>query len=346
MSGPSPIRVLLVDDSAVVLASLERLLADTPEIQVVGKARNGQEALDLIPRVKPDVVCTDLHMPVMDGFTLTQQVMSLHPLPILVVSASVQQGEDADNIFRVIEAGAVDVFAKPLGADDRRQLRQALIAKIRVLAGVKVIRRHTRQAPANTQAAPLPRGTSTKTRLVAIGSSTGGPQALHTILSSLPASFAAPILCVQHISAGFADGMVDWLGNHCGLHVQTARHGETPRPGTVYFPREGTHLEIDCNGALASSLGPSLDGHRPSITVTFTSVAEYFRRGATGVLLTGMGRDGADGMKAIADAGGVTIAQDEESSVVFGMPAEAIKLGAAKYVLPLEEIAGTLIGLV
>ena len=337
----SPVSVLLVDDSLIALTILSRMLSTAPDIQVVGKARSGREALELIPRLQPAVICTDLHMPDMDGLQLTKEIMRRFPRPILVVSAAVQP-EDTHNVFSLLEAGAIDVLPKPRGglAADEQHLTQELIRKIKLISGVVALTRRPKIASGTTPfqdsaAAPpvLPRP-----RIVAIGASTGGPQALRSIFAQLPADFSAPVLCVQHISDGFLAGLVDWLASHCILPVKIAQAGELPLPGTIYFPQERAHLEIDQSGRLQCSNKAPVDGHRPSVTATFTSVAEYCGDGAVGVLLTGMGNDGARGMQAIFEAGGLTIAQNEESSVVFGMPKEAIALGAVKYVLPLNKI--------
>jgi two-component system, chemotaxis family, protein-glutamate methylesterase/glutaminase len=338
----SPVSVLLVDDSLIALTIMARMLSTSPDIQVVGKARSGREALELIPRLQPAVICTDLHMPDMDGLELTQEIMDRFPRPILVVSAAVQS-EDAHNVFRLLEAGAVDVLPKPRGglAADEPGVAQELIRKIKIISGVVALTRRQKNAPssAQLQAGPSSPPLPPRPRIVAVGASTGGPQALRTILAQLPADFPAAILCVQHISEGFLAGLVDWLATQCALSVKIAQSGEQPRPGTIYFPQEGTHLEIDKSGRLVCSHKAPVDGHRPSVTATFKSVAEYCGDAAIGVLLTGMGSDGAQGMHEIFEAGGITIAQNEETSVVFGMPKQAIALGAVKYVLPVHKIA-------
>lgn len=178
---------------------------------------------------------------------------------------------------------------------------------------------------------------------MAIGASTGGPQALYTILKQLPANFPVPILCVQHISEGFLQGLVDWLAAECFLRVTIAQPGEFPKPGTVYFAPERQHLQLDTQGRLTTVSTPAVSGHRPSVTALFQAVATCYPRSAVGILLTGMGRDGADGLQAIAQAGGTTIAQDEQTCVVFGMPKEAIALGAAQHILAIGEIAPMLL---
>ncbi len=406
-----PIRVLLVEDSPVATTILKRMLASCPEIVVVGTARTGLEGLALIPMLQPQVICTDLHMPQMDGLEFTQEVMANFPRPILVISSSVHE-ENTQNVFRLLQAGAVDVFPKPRGAigTNYESVRLELINKIKILSGVAVftlrrkrpktdapeLRRSASQAvelnrkvvprrepgnegggaplslrgaatgglpysaPHSPPPPPTPKQTpssfccplgnknlacsdSTLKKVVAIGASTGGPQALHAILTQLPENFPLPVICVQHISEGFLQGLVDWLASECQLPVKIAPACEWPKPGTVYFPPEGRHLELDARGRFIYSAAPPVSGHRPSVSVTFNSVASFYGLGAAGVLLTGMGRDGAEGLLAIAKAGGLTVAQDEASCVVFGMPKEAIALGAARYVVPVSEIAELLV---
>ncbi|HEX8235566.1 MAG TPA: chemotaxis-specific protein-glutamate methyltransferase CheB [Abditibacteriaceae bacterium] len=337
----TPIRVLLVDDSPLVLTLLGRMLAQSPEIQVVGKAHNGKEALKLIPQLQPAVICTDYHMPIMDGLEFTKAVMAEHPRPILVIS-SVVGPDNNERVFALLDAGAVDVFPKPSGgwgAGD--EAAQQIIAKIKILAGVVVFKRASpKPSTATTEKSAPP---VTPVRIVAIGASTGGPQALQEILTQLPPDFPCPVLCVQHISEGFLQGLVEWLAAQCRVRVKIARSGETPLPGTVYFPEEETHLTVDNRGRLLSSHQPAVSGHRPAVDVLFNSVAAHYGNSAVAALLTGMGSDGAIGMQAIAHASGVTMAQDEASCVVFGMPRQAIEAGAARYILPPLQIGQTLI---
>jgi two-component system, chemotaxis family, protein-glutamate methylesterase/glutaminase len=363
----SPIRVLIVEDSPVVQVILKRIFTASPDIEIVGVAFNGVTALALLPKVKPDVICTDFHMAPMNGLEFTREVMQQFPRPILVISASVQ-AEDTQNVFNLLEAGAIDVFPKPtrgLMADYDR-ISQELIYKIKILAGVKVFTRHPRplplsQSPLSQPLSPEERGISRASQLsfsspsisatrktkaikmIAIGASTGGPQALHQILSQLPSKFPIPVICVQHISEGFLKGLVDWLALECNLPVKIANLGEIPQPGVVYFPEERRHLELDKFGRFFYSATHPVSGHCPSVTITFQSVANFYRAHCAGVLLTGMGRDGADGMLTIAQAGGVTIAQDEATCIVFGMPKEAIALGAVQHILPLHAIAPLLL---
>jgi two-component system, chemotaxis family, protein-glutamate methylesterase/glutaminase len=345
------IRVLIVEDSLIALVILKRILTSSPQIEIVGEAHSGLEALQLIPQVQPDVICTDLHMPKMNGLAFTSEVMALYPRPILVISAFVQE-EDTQQVFQLLEAGAVDIFPKPrLGlAIDNDVFRKELINRIHVLSGVKVLTKR-RKPPRNTKkidqkGLPIFSFNSyPRPKIIIIGASTGGPQALYEMFTQLPSDFPIPIICVQHICVGFLQGLIDWLANSCSLQIQIARLGDTPKSGFIYFPPEQKHLELDVRGRFIFSDTPPLAGHRPSITVTFMSVAKVYKKATTGVLLTGMGRDGADGMQMIAEAGGFTIAQDEATSVVFGMPKEAIKLGAAKQILPIQAIAPTLLSL-
>lgn len=341
------IKVLLVEDSPVTLVVLKRMLARSPEIEVVATATNGRDGLELLQRIEVDVICTDLHMPVMDGLEFTREVMARRPKPILLVSVSAS--ECSQNAFAVLEAGAVDLYLKPTVSADVgiEKLAAEFIQKVKILSGVRVFKRngtvHSSSLVTNTKSSTVPGPLSVDSlKIITIGSSTGGPQALQTILGALPEDFSLPILCVQHINEGFLHGLIDWLSALCKIKVEIARPGGLPQPGTAYFPQEGRHLEIDAKGKMVISTAPPVGGHCPSVTVTMTSVARYYGKSSLGVLLTGMGRDGAEGLLEIKRSGGMTIAQDEASSVVFGMPKVAIGLGAASYILPLNEIGSTL----
>ena len=337
-----PIRVLLVEDSRISLTILKRILNSSPEIEVVGEARTGLEALPLIPEIDPDVICTDLHMPQMNGLELTSEVMASYPRPILVISASVQE-DDPHNVFQLLEAGAVDIFPKPRAgmlAEDE-SFKQQLIEKIIVIAGVKVLTKR-RKFPVSLEPGKITNisgNTYPKPKIIVIGASTGGPQALQELFSHLPPDLSVPVICVQHICLGFLQGLIDWLATSCSLPIEIAQPGEIPKPGRIYFPPEQLHLELDGQGRFFCHDALPLEGHRPSITVTFQSIAKFYGRKSVGILLTGMGRDGASGMAALAQTGACTIAQDESTSVIFGMPKEAIDLGAAKEVLPIGAIA-------
>lgn len=378
LSPESPIRVFLVDDSPLALVMLKRMLATSPDIEVVGTARSGREALEQFERARPEVICTDYLMPDMDGLALIQRTMEVFPRPILVISSTVDPAQ-RQKAFPLLAAGAVDVVAKPSGTDSFERSATELVQKIKLVAGVAVISRRaplkakSSSAAANAVsrgaivsrpilpfAAPdavgqgkplasrprfLPDRKPNLIRMIAVGASTGGPQVLQTLFSSLPANFPCPVVCVQHISPGFLEGLVAWLAGGCHVRVKVADNGELAQPGTVYFAQENTHLEVDRGGRLLYSSAPPVDGHKPSVTATFESVALAYGHSALGVLLTGMGSDGASGLESIARAGGTTFVQDEASCVVFGMPNQAILRGAAQFVLPPEKIAHAILRL-
>ena len=338
------IRVLLVDDSAISIEIIRRMLAPAQDIEVVGAATNGIDALELMPQIHPDVICTDLHMPKMNGLEMIREVMTRYPLPILVLSVSVRPDQE-DNIFRMLEAGALDILAKPCGGleSDFGVTAHNLITKIRVLAGVTVIKKRRAEVGAVAKLTQPISGLATSSpRIIGIGASTGGPQALARVLGDLPADFPLPLLCVQHIAETFMQGLVSWLAGCCRIRICTAKEGERPLGRTAYFPPDGRHLEIDDAGVFRCSDSLPIGGHRPSVDIAFSSLAHHYGAAAVGVLLTGMGQDGAQGLLDIVHAGGVTIVQDESSSVVFGMPKRAIELGAAQHVLSIDQIGPAL----
>lgn len=345
------IRVLLVDDSRVDLAVLERLMAPIAGVDVVATATSGAEALRLIEEHLPDVVCTDLMMPEMDGLELTKRIMATHPTPILAVSSIV---DDPESAFPLLQAGALDFFPKPSPAPgEEASNRRDLAQKLRVLSKVYVFRHRTRATRSTDDAASLAGGPREALatpgrqippyRVALIGASTGGPQAVQLILSRLPADFPIPICIVQHISAGFLAAFTTWLDKTTAPSVRVAEHGARPTAGFVYLAPEGKHLAFGPAGQFELRTTARSEGHRPSISVMFESAAEVFRERCISVLLTGMGRDGGLGMKALSDVGAMTIAQDADSCVVYGMPREAAELGAVKRVLPPRAIADALL---
>lgn len=332
------IRIVVAEDSAVTRELLVELLGGEPGLDVVGVACNGEEAVQLVERLEPDVVVMDVHMPLLDGLGATRLVMERAPTRVLLVSASSSQLEN-ERGFEALRAGAVMLMRKPSGPDhpDFEAAARELVATIRLVADVKVIRRWPRREARAPHAHPaLRRG---PIRLVAVGASTGGPPAIAEILSLLPGDLPCPVLVVQHIAPEFAEGFTKWLGKQTALHVKPAVAGERVQPGTVYVAADPYQLGLDTGEVIRLAREPSENGFAPSVSYLFRSVAEVYGSAAIGVLLTGMGRDGADGLHRLREAGGVTIAQDEESSVVFGMPGEAIRLGAAEHVLPPERIA-------
>ncbi|MBI2976690.1 MAG: chemotaxis-specific protein-glutamate methyltransferase CheB [Chloroflexi bacterium] len=340
------IRVLVVDDSAVVRELLAYILSSDPEIEVAAIVPDGEAALEAVQRHKPDVVTMDIHMPRKNGFEATRQIMETHPTPIVIVSGSSSIDEVATT-FHAMEAGALAVVPRPpgLGHPDHKALARELTQTVKLMSEVKVVRRWERArraaSPPPVQVGP----SADEVRLVVIGASTGGPVALQTILADLPADFRVPIVIVQHIAAGFVQGFVEWLAQASGRPVRVAVHGARLQPGMAYVGPDGVHVTVDGEGRIALVEGQPMNGLCPSASILLRSAAAFGPR-AVGVLLTGMGKDGAEELRLMKENGAITIAQDKESSVIHGMPGEAIRLGGATYELPPEGIAAALAALV
>jgi two-component system chemotaxis response regulator CheB len=345
------IRVLVVEDSPTVREFLLQILGSDPAIEVVGTAETGEEALEAVARIKPDVITMDVHMPKMNGFDATRQIMETHPTPIVIVSGTTDV-TDTSKAFLAIEVGALALLQRPngIGHPEHKRTTADLIQTVKLLSEVKVVRRWPRSRPADSLAvaAPSPQIPlrTAQPRIVAIGASTGGPPVLQTILSGLSNDFSVPVLIVQHIAAGFTQGFVEWLAQSSSLPVQVPGPGETVFPGRVYVAPDGFQMAIGTDGRVSLNDDRLENGLRPSISYLFRSVAKTYGKSAIGVLLTGMGKDGASEMKTMKEQGAVTIAQDRDSSVVHGMPGEAIRLGGATYVLPPEKIRAALTSLV
>jgi two-component system, chemotaxis family, protein-glutamate methylesterase/glutaminase len=339
----SMIRVLIVDDSQVVRSQLAHILAAEPEIRVIGSVSNGKTALAFLKEQKPDVITMDLLMPEMDGFETTRRIMETTPLPIIVVSA-MWDPSAVSMTFKALESGAIAVLAKPPGLGDPKYEEAAaeFIAAVKQMSEVKVIRRWPKGRPATTvPLAAHPRSVP-KIEIVALGASTGGPLAIQQFLARLPAVLPLPILVVQHMARGFTRGFADWLNTTSPVPVRLATDCVTPSKGCVYVAPDDLQMGV-ADGRITLTDDPPEHHLRPSASYLFRSVAEAYGSAAAGILLTGMGTDGAAELKLIKDAGGVTFAQDKESSVVHGMPGEAIRRGAADHVLPPESIATTLL---
>lgn len=339
-----PIKVLIVDDSPLMRDLLAYILSSDPEIRVVGLAGNGKEAIQAVHVEKPDVVVMDVIMPVMDGLDATRIIMETTPTPIVIVSASYNPLE-LERTFRVMEAGALAALDKPVAVPhpEYERLRQEFIRTVKLMSEVKVIRRRPREGKGTTVAgAEKIEGASlvpSGLKAVVIGASTGGPQAVREILIGLRKDFPVPVLIVQHIAAGFVRGFTDWLASVSGLPVEIAVHGRLPLPGHVYIAPDNFQMELGKDGKMALRKGELENGLRPSVSWLFRSAAEVFGKNVIAILLTGMGRDGARELKLLRDKGAVTIAQDRESSVVYGMPGEAVALNACTLVLPPAKIA-------
>lgn len=336
------IRVLVVEDSPVVCDLLVYILGSDPDITVAATASDGYQAIELALKERPDVITMDIHMPRLDGIEAVRRIMATNPIPTVIISASMDPGEVGDS-FRALEAGAIAVCEKPLGITHPLYQTQArkIVQTVKMVSEIRVVRRWKPSGSAASRPTKdvlecLPG--APKLELVAIGASTGGPPVLREILSGLTSTFPAPLLIVQHISPGFLPGLVGWLTAATGVPVEIACDATIAQPGHAYVAPDGVHMEVQrsCGIHLAQSL--PVNGMCPSISVLFRSAAEAFDGSAVGVLLTGMGRDGADELLLMKNKGALTIAQDKESSVIHGMPGEAIKLGAARHVLPPEKI--------
>jgi two-component system chemotaxis response regulator CheB len=339
------VRVLVVDDSALVRKLLSAMLDSDPGIEVVGVAADPLIAREKIKQLEPDVLTLDVEMPRMDGLTFLENLMRLRPMPVVMVSSLTEQG--AEVTLQALELGAVDFVTKPKLDLARGMAAYAgeLAAKIKAAAGARVRQRDAAAAPPPVRCARRPFGTTEK--IIAIGASTGGTEAIREVLEQMPAD-APAVLIVQHIPLAFSGAFAARMDKHSAMAVCQAEDGQQVVPGHCYIAPGDRHLLLRRNGAryvCALSEAPPENRHRPSVDVLFRSVAEQAGGNAVAALLTGMGEDGARGMLAMQRAGAATVAQDEASSVVWGMPGAAVKLGAARQVLPLPAIAERLLAL-
>jgi len=341
-AGERPVKVLIVDDSAVVRQLLTRELGKDPGIEVVGAAADPYAARDLIVELSPDVLTLDVEMPRMDGITFLRKLMAARPMPVIVLSSLTATG--TRTAIEALAAGAVEVMAKPGSAYSLGDLSGTLAAKVKTAARV------TPRAPVPGGAGAHVTATSlavTTDKVLAIGASTGGVQALTEVLSALPAA-CPPVVVVQHMPVRFTASFAQRLAGLCRMDVREAQDGDTAITGRVLLAPGGMHMLLRRSGAqyyVQVRDGPDVHHQKPSVDVLFDSVAKAAGANAVGAILTGMGADGAAGLLAMRNAGARTIAQDEATCVVFGMPAEAIKAGAAEHVLPLGEVARNLIRL-
>ena len=331
------IRVLVVDDSPFARELIMEILSTDKEIRVVGEAANGMEATQKVRDLKPDIVTIDIEMPVMNGIDAIEEIMAANAVPILVVTTR----GDSKTAYDAISRGALDLVVKP---DVSREGAREFIDKIKLLSGIKVIthirRRIMREVKLTEK---LSFGGGETDRVVAIAASTGGPEALSIILSSLPAGFPCPVVIAQHISDGFVPGMTEWLRKLSKLSVKSPAEGEPLLPGTVYIAPSEKNMEITDAKTITLAERQEKDIYHPSCDRLLFSAARVFGSRTIGVILTGMGSDGARGMEKIRKAGGITIAQDEKTSIVFGMPKIAIESGCIDRVLPIEEISGEIV---
>ena len=344
------IDVLVVDDSSVARMILVHLLESDTRIRVIDAVDSGQAALEFLKHRKPDVVLMDIQMPHLDGFETTRLIMETQPVPIIICTATTDPKEVATT-FRSIEAGAVACVQKP-GAhehpDHADQVR-SLLETIKLMSEVKLVRRwprsRTKVAAPSAWPAAIEAGHN-GIKMIGIGASTGGPPVLQTIMAGLPKDFSVPILVVQHIARGFLSGLVEWLNQTTDWQVHAAAHDVLPLAGHAYLAPDDHHMGVSRSGRIRLTCEERENNLRPAVSYLFRSIAEVCGPDALGVLLSGMGKDGAAELKLMKDKGATTIVQDRESSVVHGMPGEAIELGGATHILPADKIADILITLV
>lgn len=336
--GSDPIRVLVVDDSPTACDLLTSLFQQAEGMEVVGVGSDGEEGVRLVERLQPDVVTMDVRMPRMDGFEATRRIMQRRPTPIVIVTASMTRS-DMDLTFEALYAGALMVARKP-GMDDVETCER-LVGAVRLMSDVPVVRRlpSAQGGHSTWESVQLIPEVKNRIQRVGIASSTGGPSALASILKKLPVDFPVPILAVHHITSGFVIGLVEWLDNLTPLEVALAGHGDIPRPGTVLLAPDDYHMRVSMGGVIELSKAPPCNGLRPSADYLFHSLADAYGYRAMAIMLTGIGDDGVAGLVALHQAGGLTVAQDERSCVVYGMPQGVIDRNAVDRVLTLDQIA-------
>ncbi|MEJ2211810.1 MAG: chemotaxis-specific protein-glutamate methyltransferase CheB [Anaerolineae bacterium] len=349
-SRTGPIRVVVVEDSPTVRMLLVNILQAEADLEVVAVGADGEEALRLAHRMRPDVLTIDVRMPKMDGLEATRHIMREVPTPIVIVTGNLMRA-DVDITFEALQAGALSVVHTPGLADPAGCAR--VVQTVRLMADVPVVHHWGRRGgPGPAPMAPPARPSGAdgaggaggrRPRMIGIAASTGGPGTLASILRALPAEWPIPVLVVQHVSRGFVGGLAEWLNTQTALHVALANHGHAARPGSVLIAPDDYHLQINAGGIVELCHEPAYRGLRPSANYLFRSLAMTFGPTSVGIILTGMGDDGVEGLAALRAAGGLTIAQNEASCVVYGMPRQAVALGAAEHVLAPEEIVSTLL---
>ncbi|MBI9108402.1 MAG: chemotaxis-specific protein-glutamate methyltransferase CheB [Spirochaetales bacterium] len=332
------IKILIVDDSALIRSILKQVFSDTDDIVIAGEASNGKSGVEAVRALKPDLVILDINMPVMDGIESTRIIMAENPCPILILSSMI----DADTSFRACQAGAMDVMAKPdISQYNDPVFLKNFFTKIRLLGSKSALKEKSSRLrtdvlrPEEIEKTNIP-------EMIVIGASTGGPKAVRTILSGLPGDLPIPIALVQHLESGFAEGYRDWLNGATDLDVVLVNARMKCTGGKVFLAPTDRHIVVDRSGVYPDD-GAKVLNQKPAVDVLFNSASSVFGSKLLGVLLTGMGSDGAMGCLSIVKAGGTTLVQDEASSVIYGMPKEAAMMGAASFVVPLDEMAGSIL---
>jgi len=334
------IHVLVVDDSAFSRKIITNILESIPDVRVADTASDGAEALKKTMRLRPDLITLDLEMPHMDGFTFLRWLMSSMPTPVIVISAQ----EEDDNVFRALDLGAIDFVAKPVrrASTQLEDIRKDLLEKVLAvpLLSMSLVKERMQPLP------PHPHQTKTFSggvpRMIGIAASTGGPPAIQRILEGLPTDFDVPVLIAQHMPAGFTTMFALRLNKYTSMNVREAQHGDLIEPGNVFVAPGGKHLTVENRNqqlfACVKNSDPEMK-YSPSADLLLTSMAAELQTPSLGAILTGMGDDGKEGLKRIKEKGGITIAESDQTAIIFGMPQEAIKAGIVDYILPLPEIA-------
>jgi two-component system, chemotaxis family, protein-glutamate methylesterase/glutaminase len=346
-----PVRVVLADDSPTIRHYLSSIMVEMNNITIIGEARNGQEVVELVRNLQPDVVSMDINMPKMDGLEATRQIMAEIPTPVVVVSGLVES--DVELSMRALEAGALAVVEKPPDRDNPlfEEKRKRLITAIRAMAGVSVVsRRYNHRAQSDENLDGSLRQTTTdrlrRPEIIAIGASTGGPSAIHRILRDFPADLSVPVVIVQHMPHEFLQGMARWLQRSTDLQVKIADAEDELKAGYVYIAPGTSHMTVkrqDAKLVVQLIRERGTPQYQPSINMLFNSIATINGSNAIGVILTGMGDDGASGLLAMKQASAKTLAQDENSSTVYGMPNAAVLCGAVKSIVPLTSLASEIL---
>jgi two-component system, chemotaxis family, protein-glutamate methylesterase/glutaminase len=332
------IKVLIVDDSLFMRAAIKKILDGDQRLEVIGTAKDGLEGVERVVSLKPDVVTMDFNMPKMDGAQAVREIMKRRPTPVVMVSSHTREG--ARETFEALSAGAVDFLTKPSGevSADMQNIGPTLIAKV-LGAAVAMPRPMVPATPPPPKPLPMMTWPPSGPRVVIIGVSTGGPAALSRVIPALPGDVDFAIIVVQHMPHGFTSALAERLNSQSAIVVQEAKQGDRPRQGLVLVAPGDRHMEFGSNGVVQITDGAEVNGCRPSVDVTMKSGAKAFGRRAAGVIMTGMGKDGAEGMSAIKAAGGKTLAQDRDSCVIYGMPRAAVEAGAVDDIVPLDDIA-------
>jgi two-component system chemotaxis response regulator CheB len=345
------IKVLIVEDSRVVSEYLNYILSSDPEIQIIGNVSNGRQAIEFLKKKKPDVITMDIDMPIMGGLEATRIIMSTTPVPIIVVTAS-RNAKEVCISMEALAAGALSVEEKPRGIghpDEEFQARE-LVKIVKLMSEIKVVTRkfniiNESDTKIFSKISEHSMGDFNKKKIVVVGSSSGGPLVLQKIFSKITQEFPYPILVVQHIAVGFLDGLLNWLRNTLLIPIQVATENEIIKSGNIYFAPDNYQMSVSRHDRIILNTCDKKNSLCPSVASLFKSVAEEYGKHAIGIILTGMGRDGANELKILKDAGSITIAQDKESSIVHGMPGVAIRLNAANYIMNPVEISDVLLNI-